>query len=173
MFSEKFLSSFSLLVFPSPNFLPKSSFPAKTRLFISLSIIRLARFFFFSCSTEGLFVGFRLPFPTIFLPFLYRLLMFISLPFPLVFSFVASPPAVVYLYNVFFLHTEISLYSRKYIYSVLKHLLILVTSFLLKRRLFHMRNNYTCAILYLLDRKSTRLNSSHVAISYAVFCLKK
>src|SRR5437870_9430535 len=26
----------------------------------------------------------------------------------------------------------------------------------------------TCA-----DRKSTRLNSSHVAISYAVFCLKK
>src|SRR5690625_6743297 len=29
----------------------------------------------------------------------------------------------------------------------------------------------TCEIL--LDRKSTRLNSSHVAISYAVFCLKK
>src|SRR5699024_12453956 len=26
---------------------------------------------------------------------------------------------------------------------------------------------------YLLDRKSTRLNSSHVSISYAVFCLKK
>src|SRR5690625_5539574 len=25
---------------------------------------------------------------------------------------------------------------------------------------------------YTLDRKSTRLNSSHVAISYAVFCLK-
>src|SRR5690625_6001461 len=28
-------------------------------------------------------------------------------------------------------------------------------------------------LLALLDRKSTRLNSSHVAISYAVFCLKK
>src|SRR5690625_6886882 len=28
-------------------------------------------------------------------------------------------------------------------------------------------------ILVFLDRKSTRLNSSHVAISYAVFCLKK
>src|SRR5438067_5164119 len=27
--------------------------------------------------------------------------------------------------------------------------------------------------LALLDRKSTRLNSSHVSISYAVFCLKK
>src|SRR5690625_7050088 len=28
-------------------------------------------------------------------------------------------------------------------------------------------------LLRLRDRKSTRLNSSHVAISYAVFCLKK
>src|SRR5690554_6976471 len=28
-------------------------------------------------------------------------------------------------------------------------------------------------VLGLLDRKSTRLNSSHVRISYAVFCLKK
>src|SRR5439155_5935770 len=28
-------------------------------------------------------------------------------------------------------------------------------------------------VRYLADRKSTRLNSSHVAISYAVFCLKK
>src|SRR5690625_7080270 len=28
-------------------------------------------------------------------------------------------------------------------------------------------------ILSTADRKSTRLNSSHVAISYAVFCLKK
>src|SRR5690625_194669 len=27
--------------------------------------------------------------------------------------------------------------------------------------------------LIFIDRKSTRLNSSHVAISYAVFCLKK
>src|SRR5690554_7047460 len=29
------------------------------------------------------------------------------------------------------------------------------------------------ALIYNLDRKSTRLNSSHVRISYAVFCLKK
>src|SRR3712207_8539650 len=29
----------------------------------------------------------------------------------------------------------------------------------------------TC--IYLTDRKSTRLNSSHANISYAVFCLKK
>src|SRR5690606_16523732 len=32
--------------------------------------------------------------------------------------------------------------------------------------------NCRCAALY-RDRKSTRLNSSHVKISYAVFCLKK
>src|SRR5699024_12747409 len=36
---------------------------------------------------------------------------------------------------------------------------------------------YTCGFGYqikvYLDRKSTRLNSSHVSISYAVFCLKK
>src|SRR5690606_40286592 len=31
----------------------------------------------------------------------------------------------------------------------------------------------TKALDHLLDRKSTRLNSSHVKISYAVFCLKK
>src|SRR5690625_5383524 len=30
-----------------------------------------------------------------------------------------------------------------------------------------------CGCLQPADRKSTRLNSSHVAISYAVFCLKK
>src|SRR5690625_7839776 len=32
---------------------------------------------------------------------------------------------------------------------------------------------YVLASISYQDRKSTRLNSSHVAISYAVFCLKK
>src|SRR5699024_12423805 len=32
---------------------------------------------------------------------------------------------------------------------------------------------HTIRDLVILDRKSTRLNSSHVSISYAVFCLKK
>src|SRR3712207_8012534 len=32
---------------------------------------------------------------------------------------------------------------------------------------------YMLAVRELLDRKSTRLNSSHANISYAVFCLKK
>src|SRR5689334_25248718 len=30
-----------------------------------------------------------------------------------------------------------------------------------------------CGVAWGLDRKSTRLNSSHSSISYAVFCLKK
>src|SRR5437773_7484353 len=30
-----------------------------------------------------------------------------------------------------------------------------------------------CSLLARADRKSTRLNSSHITISYAVFCLKK
>src|SRR5690606_41614536 len=51
--------------------------------------------------------------------------------------------------------------------------LVLSTIFLLwkmpqlRRRLF--ANN----LIKKIDRKSTRLNSSHVKISYAVFCLKK
>src|SRR5205814_2264049 len=44
-------------------------------------------------------------------------------------------------------------------------------------RSFVVRNRLTEAITRspaeLLDRKSTRLNSSHLGISYAVFCLKK
>src|SRR5207249_11931104 len=38
----------------------------------------------------------------------------------------------------------------------------------------HFRDDEFCIIaLTPVDRKSTRLNSSHVSISYAVFCLKK
>src|SRR5699024_11382314 len=35
------------------------------------------------------------------------------------------------------------------------------------------KTNYKTKIYKTPDRKSTRLNSSHVSISYAVFCLKK
>src|SRR5690625_5536997 len=35
------------------------------------------------------------------------------------------------------------------------------------------RPHHKGMLSFLQDRKSTRLNSSHVAISYAVFCLKK
>src|SRR5436305_13191745 len=42
-----------------------------------------------------------------------------------------------------------------------------------KNILFTHRGLSGPAILQISDRKSTRLNSSHVRISYAVFCLKK
>src|SRR5258705_9123473 len=43
---------------------------------------------------------------------------------------------------------------------------------LAKRALYHNQDVALRAALE-LDRKSTRLNSSHLGISYAVFCLKK
>src|SRR5690554_7489693 len=45
-------------------------------------------------------------------------------------------------------------------------------------RVLFSKNRFTTVLprnrgTFLIDRKSTRLNSSHVRISYAVFCLKK
>ena len=37
----------------------------------------------------------------------------------------------------------------------------------------HMYNDGIKGVDFVVDRKSTRLNSSHRCISYAVFCLKK
>src|SRR5690606_41762084 len=37
----------------------------------------------------------------------------------------------------------------------------------------HYSQNHVHPVSAIIDRKSTRLNSSHVKISYAVFCLKK
>src|SRR5690625_2416480 len=47
------------------------------------------------------------------------------------------------------------------------------TTILHELKLFEILHTVLRPILQMLDRKSTRLNSSHVAISYAVFCLKK
>src|SRR5690606_23926530 len=44
---------------------------------------------------------------------------------------------------------------------------------LFKLGLFFDDDRYSSMAMQTLDRKSTRLNSSHVKISYAVFCLKK
>src|SRR5947209_17142317 len=45
--------------------------------------------------------------------------------------------------------------------------------FLLERRIYPVRNRSIESSQKETDRKSTRLNSSHANISYAVFCLKK
>src|SRR5437868_7691622 len=44
---------------------------------------------------------------------------------------------------------------------------------LAQRNPLDLRVNGRVELAVLQDRKSTRLNSSHVSISYAVFCLKK
>src|SRR2546428_1692159 len=43
----------------------------------------------------------------------------------------------------------------------------------MERQAISFEEVYDLAAVHLLDRKSTRLNSSHDQISYAVFCLKK
>src|SRR5690625_5407558 len=48
--------------------------------------------------------------------------------------------------------------------SMTKKIKVLISNFLFCRNINQNKEN--------VDRKSTRLNSSHVAISYAVFCLK-
>src|SRR3712207_7967846 len=47
------------------------------------------------------------------------------------------------------------------------------TDFLMDHRHLWLRSRRQAAIMQIRDRKSTRLNSSHANISYAVFCLKK
>src|SRR5690606_41033934 len=47
-----------------------------------------------------------------------------------------------------------------------------ISGFFVADQLYLIFIQFSCSILY-RDRKSTRLNSSHVKISYAVFCLKK
>src|SRR5207302_7678015 len=65
---------------------------------------------------------------------------------------------------------EMEAYARKarfpIVGPVVGHLFYLLTRLGGARRVFELGSGYG-------DRKSTRLNSSHVKISYAVFCLKK
>src|SRR5438874_5361274 len=64
--------------------------------------------------------------------------------------------------------------------AALAFLLVLFETAIAKMRVFRVPEFLGIALMLgllgtilLLDRKSTRLNSSHVEISYAVFCLKK
>src|SRR5699024_11763166 len=48
---------------------------------------------------------------------------------------------------------------------------LFLTKFISSLGIFTLASSFIISAI--LDRKSTRLNSSHVSISYAVFCLKK
>src|SRR5206468_10956360 len=60
-------------------------------------------------------------------------------------------------------------YTTLFRSGVLQHAALAVVQHLVGRRLPHVEKRLAA----ILDRKSTRLNSSHDQISYAVFCLKK
>src|SRR5690625_4122879 len=63
-------------------------------------------------------------------------------------------------------------YLKTYRFTRLDHLIHYFILKWISERRIHPRT-YKGGIFKKRDRKSTRLNSSHVAISYAVFCLKK
>src|SRR5699024_12552989 len=90
--------------------------------------------------------------------FLFCILFLLSFSF---FFFNAPPPTEIYTLS---LHDALPILTY-----VLVHLVVLQLIYPIPQNVFqvlHQKNQF-------LDRKSTRLNSSHVSISYAVFCLKK
>src|SRR5690606_40651319 len=91
-------------------------------------------------------------------------------------------------WNIFYLCRECNLLALQYGFDFLKDPYIAVLAkrqntttadaqlFIRDHRLFRNFFNNTKTVARracTVDRKSTRLNSSHVKISYAVFCLKK
>src|SRR5437773_6379632 len=80
-------------------------------------------------------------------------------------------PATLYIFVFFFLMIRRPPRSTLFPYTTLfrSHLAVLIALLfvLVALRVYFVR------LPGLLDRKSTRLNSSHITISYAVFCLKK
>src|SRR5438477_1945350 len=63
-----------------------------------------------------------------------------------------------------FRHNQIGVLGGKFLSSIFRNAL---------RFRGETNDNLLAFVLRELDRKSTRLNSSHMSISYAVFCLKK
>src|SRR5699024_12851003 len=94
----------------------------------------------------------------------------------LFFLFIDTSPSYIY---------TLSLHDALPIFIAISFVLILIQSFIFlrKRSILTMMNDsaqteMTKSKITVFedisgDRKSTRLNSSHVSISYAVFCLKK
>src|SRR5699024_12606899 len=87
----------------------------------------------------------------------------------------APPPTALYTLS---LHDALPIYAAHHCQSCVQ--IQRCFCYLVLRCLFVLVNSNCCVIrilqsvlFFLKDRKSTRLNSSHVSISYAVFCLKK
>src|SRR5699024_12071156 len=65
-----------------------------------------------------------------------------------------------------------AIFDNVYVYF-LSLSLVSPTSLVCCESLVLIFQEFSLLLYYFQDRKSTRLNSSHVSISYAVFCLKK
>src|SRR5699024_12409285 len=97
---------------------------------------------------------------SLFVPTLSSLVPFVPVSFPFFFLMIRRPPrSTLFPYTTLFRSCGWVCQRR---YATLYRPLSCVL-------LNHRQTNGSVAI----DRKSTRLNSSHVSISYAVFCLKK
>src|SRR5690606_41663222 len=92
----------------------------------------------------------------------------------LLFACSATPTTAIYTLS---LHDALPIFSRHHDLGlgtageeVASHLPGLLSTVALRQEAFH---SGALSLQSRGDRKSTRLNSSHVKISYAVFCLKK
>src|SRR5258708_10664906 len=97
---------------------------------------------------------------------LYRVFLMVCLWINRHPSVSTSPLTNAFLYSIlFFIHKGISIFC--------KILFPLTAPFDTKKSTALVLVDITIRVFWLGDRKSTRLNSSHQIISYAVFCLKK
>src|SRR5205814_9464659 len=93
-----------------------------------------------------------------------------SLSVPLLFSFLPSPPSALYTLS---LHDALPIFSRGASASRARALPYARSIPTPARRDASAGKRSRSSGRRSRDRKSTRLNSSHLGISYAVFCLKK
>src|SRR5207248_7806786 len=91
-------------------------------------------------------------------------------PFPLVFFFFSNPTATTEIYTLS-LHDALPILNLQNRSRSCRRSSALLTFILRLPYIF--RKRFRKSGTFVADRKSTRLNSSHRTISYAVFCLKK
>src|SRR3712207_7470663 len=90
-----------------------------------------------------------------------------------IFSFFFNDTATTEIYTLS-LHDALPIYSTNWFYGLIYFILIILFAYFyatIQYNPIEMANNLRKNSGS--DRKSTRLNSSHANISYAVFCLKK
>src|SRR5258708_23574537 len=96
------------------------------------------------------------------------------LPSPFFFLFFFNDTATTEIYTLS-LHDALPIYSVEHLFKARNLVLQVLRAG--RRHLVNpnatVRGRYAPLGFHQLDRKSTRLNSSHQIISYAVFCLKK